>query len=145
MACFSGGSYKEDVNIGNYNFLPIEIKINRKRPFQILDAFGGYLPDQLDQQKRYAQKKLDDEERKQKQNEEEWIHPKVKEANAELAQRKEYLAQISGEVDSLKQQADILMDMIIAQQMDQDVLESKMAQIEDKRQFVLLERQIQAT
>lgn len=100
MACFSGPSYK-DVNIGNSNFLPIDIKMNN-RHLKILDSFGTYLPDQIDQQKRYTQKKVDDQEKKKKLSEEEWIHPKVKEANAELAQRKEYLGQISGEVETLK-------------------------------------------
>jgi hypothetical protein len=63
MACFSGSSYKEDVNIGNVNFYPVEINLHGRR-VGILDSFGRYLGDQQDQERLFKEKKREEEELK---------------------------------------------------------------------------------
>lgn len=45
MACFSS-SYK-DVNLANYNFYPVELKLNG-RNLQILDSYGRFLTAQTE-------------------------------------------------------------------------------------------------
>ncbi len=45
MACFCGSSYKNDVNIGNLNFLSVDITLNKSQ-FLILDSYGRVLEDQ---------------------------------------------------------------------------------------------------
>ena len=61
MACFSGSSYKEDVNIGYMNFYPIEIELANKR-VSILDTFGRYLGEQLEQEKMFKDKRREEDD-----------------------------------------------------------------------------------
>ena len=57
-----GTSYREDVNIGQYSFLPVEFKLNN-RIISILDSNGTCLPLQLKQFQDYTEKRLIKEEK----------------------------------------------------------------------------------
>ena len=135
MACCGGSSYNEDVNIGNVNFYPIEIKLSGKK-ISILDAFGRYLSDQVDQEKQFKEKKFQEEELRTKQTPEDFVHPKVKQAQSEFDQRKKTLALLDSDVELLGLEVEALTDLIIAFSLDNEKLDARMSEIDRQRDVV---------
>jgi hypothetical protein len=57
MAWLCGGaSYKNDVQIGNMQFLPVEIKLSG-RLISLLDSNGNFLAEKVQQYQDYQEKK----------------------------------------------------------------------------------------
>ncbi len=113
-----GSSYKEDVNIGQFSFLPVEFKLNG-RLLTLLDTNGKFLEEQAQQYESYNNKKnnKESEELKQRQNAD-FVHPKVQEAIELHKREKEQLQKIEEENKRLRQEYELLTDLIIAQQLD---------------------------
>ena len=108
MAWLCGGnSFKNDVQIGTMQFLPVEFKVSG-RLISLLDTNGTFLVEQVQQYQEYQQKKQIEEDNKKKQQGEDFVHPKVEQAKKELAIKMDKLKEISTEVERLQKEYELL-------------------------------------
>ncbi len=134
-----GGSFKNDVQIGTMQFLPVEFKVSG-RLISLLDTNGTFLVEQVQQYQEYQQKKQIEEENKKKEQGADFVHPKVEQANKELTIKQEKLKEVNAEVERLQKEYELLQDLLISQSLDQEQLDNMMHEVEDARAVCKLEK-----
>ena len=140
MACYSSTSYS-DVNIADKQFQPVEIVLHGRR-LSLLDSFGRYLGEQVEQERRFKEFKSNEADEKRRQSEATFVHPKVRQAQRELEARQKYLADQEEESNRLQREVEVLTDLIVAQTMDLETLEERMRQVERLNDLAKFEAQL---